>query len=293
MATYPYSFTDPSSGDDLATADHAGQHSYLNDVIEDLEAVTGVDGSVDTDSADYIVNHVEPGSIANNSIDLVELAAAVRELTVPAGTIKGYIGSSAPTGWVLMQGQTIANGQTLYPSLYAACPSLFSGSDLVVPDSDPGYMVYSSAGYPDAYTRAGTFTAEHSWYNGDGVPAHNHAASANHSHTESAQHGHSISHGHLHTHVSGGNSTAKYVQYRYYPFTRAANIYDSNFTNYALNTTNNFNGTVYWGNYYNVYSYDKTLGNVANSSVDLRGTASGQYPVVPPSVVVNYIMKVH
>ncbi len=54
----------------------------------------------------------------------------------PVGMIADYIGTTAPSGWAVMDGSTITGGQTLYPSLWAVLPSAFkSGADIVLPDT--------------------------------------------------------------------------------------------------------------------------------------------------------------
>jgi hypothetical protein len=55
------SFTNPSSGDTLASPDHAAQHADVNDAVEALQAKVGVDGSAVTTSLDYRVSNVEVG----------------------------------------------------------------------------------------------------------------------------------------------------------------------------------------------------------------------------------------
>lgn len=54
----------------------------------------------------------------------------------PVGMIVDYVGTTAPTGWAVMDGSTITSGQTLYPSLWAVLPSVFkSGANIVLPDT--------------------------------------------------------------------------------------------------------------------------------------------------------------
>ncbi len=53
----------------------------------------------------------------------------------PPGTMSPYIGTVAPLNHVLMNGQTLANAQTLYPLLWSLVDPLWKvGSGLVVPD---------------------------------------------------------------------------------------------------------------------------------------------------------------
>lgn len=51
----------------------------------------------------------------------------------PIGTICDYIGTTAPTNWLTF-GQTITNGQTSHPDLWALLPaSMKSGANIVLP----------------------------------------------------------------------------------------------------------------------------------------------------------------
>lgn len=53
----------------------------------------------------------------------------------PVGSVQHYLGTTAPDGWLAMNGQTITNGETLYPDFWAIIPaSMKSGADIVLPD---------------------------------------------------------------------------------------------------------------------------------------------------------------
>jgi microcystin-dependent protein len=53
----------------------------------------------------------------------------------PPGTMQPFIGTTPPSSWVLMYGQTITNAQTLYPVLWSFLDATFkSGTSLIVPD---------------------------------------------------------------------------------------------------------------------------------------------------------------
>lgn len=58
------------------------------------------------------------------------------ENTSPVGSITDYIGTVAPPKWLVMEGQTIVGGQSLYPSLWAILPaSMKSGANIIMPDT--------------------------------------------------------------------------------------------------------------------------------------------------------------
>jgi hypothetical protein len=65
------SFTNPSSGDTLASPDHAGQHADVNDAVEALQAKVGVDGSAVTTSLEYRVNQLEGNAPQGNEVKFV------------------------------------------------------------------------------------------------------------------------------------------------------------------------------------------------------------------------------
>jgi microcystin-dependent protein len=67
--------TNPTSGNTLASPDHAGQHADANDAIEALEAKVGVNGSAVTSSLDYMVaaskvvtDKIDPASASTNQV---------------------------------------------------------------------------------------------------------------------------------------------------------------------------------------------------------------------------------
>ena len=71
------------------------------------------------------------------------IAAAVASVTTvisnstPVGTVLDYMGTVVPNPlWVILAGQTIVNGQTLYPAWWALIPATMkSGSSIVCPDT--------------------------------------------------------------------------------------------------------------------------------------------------------------
>jgi len=83
------------------------------------------------------------------SSDLADGPAAFRDYTdslpqgdlfdtilVPIGTVVPTVRTSAPANWLLLNGLTIAGGQTLYPELWAIVPASWqSGVDLVLPNA--------------------------------------------------------------------------------------------------------------------------------------------------------------
>lgn len=96
-SNYPTSldnFTNPTGSSALTSPDHAGQHSDLNDAVEQLQAKVGVNNSAVTTSLDY--------KVATNT---------------PTGCIMLYSGSTAPSGWLLCDGSAILRSG--YTALFA------------------------------------------------------------------------------------------------------------------------------------------------------------------------------
>ena len=60
---------------------------------------------------------------------------------LPAGAVVEWIGTTAPDGFLLLDGSTITDGENIYPALWAVAPGGWqSGSDIVLPN-DPPKMV--------------------------------------------------------------------------------------------------------------------------------------------------------
>lgn len=55
---------------------------------------------------------------------------------IPIGSIIDYIGITAPENYLTMIGQTVVDGETLYPDLWALLPaSMKSGADIIMPNT--------------------------------------------------------------------------------------------------------------------------------------------------------------
>jgi hypothetical protein len=64
------------------------------------------------------------------------VTAALIAAMMPVGVILDYPSTTAPANWLAMTGQTITNGQTLYPALWAILPgTMKAGSNIVLPDT--------------------------------------------------------------------------------------------------------------------------------------------------------------
>lgn len=68
-------------------------------------------------------NAVTTVKITDANVTLAKLATAVQNLLVPAGTIAATVSATADTGWLLLNGATITNAESLYPALFPICPA--------------------------------------------------------------------------------------------------------------------------------------------------------------------------
>jgi hypothetical protein len=93
--------TNPTSGNTLASPDHAGQHADANDAIEALEAKVGVNGSAVTSSLDYkVTNNVVLKSTFTTKGDILATSAASTPTRLAVGSNNQVLtaDSSAATG---------------------------------------------------------------------------------------------------------------------------------------------------------------------------------------------------
>lgn len=70
---------------------------------------------------------VDANGVADGSVTLAKLAAAVQELLVPTATLMPYAGTTAPSGWLLCYGQAVS--RTTYASLFAKLSTTFGAGD--------------------------------------------------------------------------------------------------------------------------------------------------------------------
>ncbi len=87
----------------------------------------------------------------------------------PAGTVSMFFGTSAPSGWLICNGQAITSCDTLYPDLWAAAPSASkTGTTLLLPDFGSRFPMGATG---TAGTEGGSSSVSITTAN---LPAHNH-----------------------------------------------------------------------------------------------------------------------
>lgn len=121
--------------------------------MEAIEAQSVVDGEIVGDNlilTRFDESTIDAGNVrgptGSPGISEEELS---NELSshMPVGSIVDYVGVAAPTNWLTMIGQTIVDGETLHPELWAVLPATMKvSSNIVMPDTRGRVTVgYSSA----------------------------------------------------------------------------------------------------------------------------------------------------
>lgn len=160
-------------------------------------------------SAKIVDGTIATGDLADGSITLAKLAAAVQALLVPAGVVCEFLGTSAPTGWVL-HNQTLVNAQSVYPSLWANTPTSWrSGANLIIPDLSDLVMMQTGGSVSAHGTIGSAMTVTLATAN---LPSHTHSIDHDHgavtSSTNSVDHTHTYS---ATTSTDGNHQHAQYV----------------------------------------------------------------------------------
>lgn len=148
------SLTNPLSTDTLASPSHSTQHANVNDAVEALQAKVGIDNSAVTTSLDYLGRNAVSKTLVDAKGDLIAGTAADtvarvavgtdgQVLTadssagagiswgtvsgVPTGSLTAYAGSTAPSGWLLCEGQAVS--RATYSSLFSILSTTYGSGD--------------------------------------------------------------------------------------------------------------------------------------------------------------------
>lgn len=153
------------------------------------------------DTSNILDNAVTSAKIADGTIALADLATAVQNLLVPAGSLMPYIGAAAPTGW-LLHNQTVVGADVLYPSLWLIAPASWkSGTSLVIPNLADAVLAQTGGSAAALGALGGSMTVTLIEAN---LPPHAHAGPS-HTHTFSGSTSTDGSHSHSYDKVDLGS----------------------------------------------------------------------------------------
>jgi hypothetical protein len=251
------------------------------------------------------------GPTGSPGVSQAELDAFMSD-SLPICSIIDYMGTAAPNPkWILMFGQTIANGDTLYPAFWAKIPAAMkSGSSIVMPDTRKKVSVcydVSDADFGTLNKTGGSKTAQ--------LPTHAHAGPS-HSHgivvdpnngstgLQNANHAHSFSGntdaGGDHRHPPAGATAFVGAVGGSYWFSLGAGYNDFNTvggtTDWAGNHAHSYSG----GTGLNNANHSHSLSHAHTASSAASGTANtgpaGVAPTsdgnLPPYIVFLRMVKV-
>jgi len=165
-------------------------------------------GLVDTDNlaadavtaAKIAAGAVDSAELASGAVTVEKMASDSASRLVPAGTVAATVRSSADTGWLLLNGATVANANTSYPALWAVAPTSWkSGTSLVLPNMQQK-MLFGQGG-SGGTTLGATGGANTATIGTTHLPKHTHTLSA-HTHTMK-NHTHTLGN---HTHTLGNHT---------------------------------------------------------------------------------------
>jgi microcystin-dependent protein len=255
------SLTNPLGTDTLASPSHSSQHANANDAIEALQAKVGVDNSAVTTSIDYRVEQLEN---------------ATPPESVPTGALTAFAGASAPTGWLLCEGQAVS--RTTYSALFGVLSITYGTGD--------GSTTFN---LPDLRSRFPVGKGTATW--SDTLNEKSGSADAivvSHSHT-GPSHTHTIGHQH-----AGATTTANGSHSHTYGVDVNAAAYGSSGgTGITTSANDQTRSTDAVGN----HTHDVTIpfggdssGSSGTGATSTTGSAATNANL-PPYITLNYIIK--
>jgi microcystin-dependent protein len=220
---------------------------------------------------------VTSAKIADGTIAAGDLAAAAKKLLCPVGTISAYGGATAPTGWLLCNGDAIDGAYTELIALVGAN----------TPDMKGRFPLGDNASLTLLATGGSTTIAE------GNLPAHSHANTASASSTSTTsitdpQHSHTITVSgagtHNHTFQNADNAVYNVID----DFNDAAGLLVSGYTttNVAGDGSHSHTGSS------NSVSTGITASTTTTTTVTMTNAQTGSGTAYyQPYLVVNFIIK--
>jgi len=262
---------------------------------------------------------VDPVALANDPAFRQALAsnpaliAALAASLVPASTVWPTAATAGDPGWIFMTGQTIANADALYPSLWSRIPAGWkSGTSLLVPDMRGRVIMGAGTGAGLTARALGAILGEenHALTAAEsGMPAHTPTASS----TAGATGNTSVDHYHLIGGITGNNNQGHrhgtaVVEYYAYVSSGATTTVTGNGGSITLNVTyaastgydidahnhNNAANTGYMSAVFASYNHSHPAPGVTTTVNQVAAqNAAAAHNVIQPSFALNWQMKVH
>jgi microcystin-dependent protein len=217
------------------------------------EIATGAVGS-DELASDSVITakildaNVTTAKILDANVTLAKLAAAVQNLLVPAGVIVSTLKSTADTGWIALNGTTVAGAQSAYPALYSATSGIsgwWSGSTFTPPNMTNKML--EGVGTTAVGQAGGSNTTTLGVSN---LPAHTHTASSTSTSTSTVTdpgHSHTLTNGSLVVRQDGGGDAKLTANSSYGPYNTYTLSNVSNTTGISVATSTSTSTTVTGG----------------------------------------------
>lgn len=204
--------------------------------------------------------NVTTPKLADGAATFAKLGSDANQV-VPAGALMPYAGASAPAGWLLCQGQSVLRAD--YPALFTAIGTTYGSADgthFNVPDMR-GRVPFGVDGGANRLTTAG-----------GGIDGATLGA-------------------------TGGQQNRTLLTANLPPYTPAGSVSGSASVTGQLTTASNGDGSHGGFFYYSTSGSSNAAGFTATISGTLNGTPQGGtstfIPTVPPTLVLNYIIKAH
>lgn len=214
-------------------------------------------------------------------------------IAAPAGMVAMTFATSAPTGWILLQGQTITNAQTIYPDLWAAAPTGWrSGSSLILPNMKGRFPVGYDSADTQWNTMGATGGAKTKTLSVSEMPEHRHTGPA-HDHSIEHNHGSTYSgydgaHGHE---IRSADGTYKIVHGSFY----ASGVYNA--WNYATSTSTDSKRLIAVDvsdhrHTVDLPNYTGTSGaaNFGTNQTGYEGDGVA-FQILPPYIIISFMIK--
>lgn len=179
--------------------------SFTSERMLEIENTTVVDGDVVGDNLILKTREgteIDAGNV-RGPVGSPGITVGEMNIAFPPGMIVDYVNVAAPTGWLPMIGQVVANGQTLYPALWAVLPASMKAAPPAInfPDTRGRVSIALHGGEPE-YALPGQLggSRTHTLVTAE-LPIHSHTI-ADHDHTvpqhqhSGDEHRHAIDHDH-------------------------------------------------------------------------------------------------